>query len=75
MYTVGYTLIIVIGEMHYWLLKEKHFTWLAVLGMVSKDSLKHNNPINTCLINKHLILYLTIKYLWMFGMSDLFISL
>ena len=65
MYTVGYTLITVVGEMHYLLLKEIHFTWLAVLRMVSKDSLKHNNPINTCLINKpkHLILYLTIKYL------------
>ena len=34
-----------------------HFTWSGVLTMPGKDLLKHNNPINTCLINLKIILY------------------
>ena len=43
--------------------------------LIAKDMLKLNNAINTSLISLNIILYLTIKYLWMFNMSDLSIAL
>ena len=43
--------------MHRWLFKDTHFVYLEALNMLVIDSLKLNDPTNTCLIYLQIISY------------------
>ena len=57
MYTSGFKSYSIRLAAHGWLFKDIHVVNLETLAMITNDTLKLNNPVNTSLINPKIILY------------------